>query len=276
MQEVTLSMQDVQQESLQILRKVDEICNKLNIKYFLAYGTLIGAIRHQGFIPWDDDLDIIMLRKDYDIFLSYFMEHPEELKPLRLFCPETCPEYPYTIARVSDDKYILAVDNEKSYGIGAFIDIYPYDNMFDSYEASVKLSKKSARYASLCYLSTRLKCKKERTKGKLKLLIKYPAFLLAHLLGKNFFFKKLRKNAASGQSGDCQYIGCLVWGTEKERGIFKSELFREAIDVPFEGYTFKAPKEYDTLLRQIYGDYMQLPPEEQRIGHHFYKAYLRK
>lgn len=77
-----ISMKEVQKGSLEILKKIDEICNQLNLKYYLAYGTLIGAIRHKGFIPWDDDVDIMMPRKDYDSLVQYFIDHKEELKDL--------------------------------------------------------------------------------------------------------------------------------------------------------------------------------------------------
>ena len=83
-----ISMQEVQKGSLEILKRIDKICAQLKLKYCLAYGTLIGAIRHKGFIPWDDDVDIMMPRKDYDTLVKYFIDHKDELKPLEIINPQ--------------------------------------------------------------------------------------------------------------------------------------------------------------------------------------------
>ena len=111
MNRIEMSMEQIQQESLKILDTVAALCEKLHLRYYLAYGTLIGAVRHQGFIPWDDDIDIMMPRQDYKILLQYFREHAEELKPLEVFSTYNCPDYPYMITRISNTEYVLDVHN---------------------------------------------------------------------------------------------------------------------------------------------------------------------
>ena len=97
-----LTKRDIQRHELNILIAVKEICNSHNLKFYLAGGTLLGAIRHRGFIPWDDDIDIAMPRPDYDKLLSFFKKHRDELMPLECLTMETRKNYPHMIARISD------------------------------------------------------------------------------------------------------------------------------------------------------------------------------
>lgn len=124
-----LSVEETQKVSLEILKTVAHICKTIGVRYCLIYGTLIGAVRHHGFIPWDDDLDIMMPRPDYERFLSYFKKHQSEYKHLELFNHDENANYPYMITRISDSRYQINMDNEKPYGMGVFIDIYPYDGL---------------------------------------------------------------------------------------------------------------------------------------------------
>ena len=271
-----ISMKDVQKGSLEILKKIDEICGLLNLKYCLAYGTLIGAIRHKGFIPWDDDVDIMMPRKDYNSFVNYFIDHKEELKQFEIINPQVNNKCPYTISRISDSRYQLDVDNEDDYGIGLFVDVYPLDGVGNTVASYSKLKNISSRFASLCFLSTRQSVKRENTKSALKYMIKFPAFVVAKMLGKAFFMNKLYNMAAKCDYDNSKYIGCIIWASDDGlRGIFPKEWFDEMIDVEFEGAYFKAPKEYDKVLTHGYGDYMKLPPEKDRIAHHYYDAYRK-
>ena len=122
-----LSTKEIQVKTLEIVKQVDFIAKKLDLKYALMWGTLLGAVRHAGFIPWDDDFDIMMSRRDYNILMDYFKSHKEELEPLVFFSKETRIEYPYMIGRICDTRYHLVSENEKDYGMGIFIDIYPLD-----------------------------------------------------------------------------------------------------------------------------------------------------
>lgn len=270
-----LTLQDGQSISLNIMKVVADICEQEGLVYYLAYGTLIGAIRHKGFIPWDDDIDIMMPRQDYHKLIEYFEKHEADLKPLQLFSIYNCRNYPYMITRISDSRYVLDVQNEKSYGMGVFIDIYPLDGVGDTVVEYTKNKNRASRYSSLCFLSTRIRCEKGNTKSKIRLMIKWPAFLYAKVRGKNHFIKKLEKMVEKCDYVNSNYVGCLVWGSDGVKCIFPREWLDETILVPFEGYEFRIPKEYDAILTRLYGDYMKLPPEKDRIAHHFYKIYKK-
>lgn len=271
-----LSMEDAQRGALDILEKIDKICRQENLKYYLAYGTLIGAIRHKGFIPWDDDIDIMMPRSDYECLVNYFISHKDMLAPLEIINPQVNKKCPFTISRISDSRYKLVVDNEDDYGLGLFVDIYPLDGAGDTVDEYRKLKRMSCIYASLCFLSTRQKIKRENTKSKLKYMAKFPAFLVSKLIGKERLMKKLYKIAEKYTYDNSLYIGCVIWASDDGlRGIFPKKWFDETVDVEFEGRYFKAPKEYDKVLRHGYGNYMELPAEKDRIAHHYYDAYKK-
>ena len=272
-----LTMKEVQQGSLNILKVIDRICRQNDLQYCLAYGTLLGAVRHKGFIPWDDDVDIMMPRKDYDLLVDYFVRNKEALEPYVLLNKQYNPNYPYMISRVSDNRYILDVDNEVSYGIGLFVDIYPLDGAGNTIEEYTKRKRESSRYAALCFLTSRIGVKRENTVSFCKYMLKYPAFLFAKILGRNFFMKRLENIQRRCDYSNSKYIGCMVWGSDEGlKGIFPKEWFSEMVDAEFEGDVFKIPKEYDKVLSRCYGKYMDLPPENKRIAHHFYDAYLKE
>lgn len=270
-----MSMQDIQKVSLNILKKTAEICDKQGIKYCLAYGTLIGAIRHKGYIPWDDDVDLMMMRPDYEKFLKYYAEHKEEFGCLEVMNMDNNPKYPYMITRVSDSRYTIKVKNERDCGLGIFIDIYPIDGIGNSEEEAKALLIKSCKYPSSIFLATRKYYHFGITKTWKKRLIKVPAFIYTHIMGKNYFVKKLNALLADLDYDHSEYVGCPAWTNFPYIDVYRKEWFEDLIKVPFEDGEFYAPREYDKVLRITYGDYMQLPPEKDRIYHHMYRAYKR-
>lgn len=277
MMESKLQLADVQKVELEILKKVAKVCEKENIRYFLGYGTLIGAIRHNGFIPWDDDLDIIMPRPDHDRFVEYFLAHPEQFSDLKIFTPEINPEYPYMITRVSDDRYRIVMGNEKPYGMGIFIDIYPYDGMGDTWEEAISFEKKGDILSSFCYQATRKHIEKGFAKSFFMQLVKVPVFLISKAIGKNFFQKLILKNQVRKKQFDkSKYVGNAVWGISGEINTFERKIFGDYSLIEFEDARFRVPVGYDSFLRCKYGDYMQLPPEKDREPHHNYFAVRKK
>ena len=260
-----LSLEEIQQGSFKVLLKFKEICEKNDLEYFLAYGTLIGAIRHKGFIPWDDDIDVWMPRPDYEKFVQYCIDNEAETKPFVLKHFKTCKQYIYPIARLVDTRYKIEYSNAKDYGLGLFIDIYPLDGVDKSDKKLTKTRRRQIRKISLLGAD-----KYKPASNKIKNIAKriYYAFI-----------KNKDINKAIGKWDDLaqkydyrksDYVACVVW--EPTERMDKS-YFASSLDAEFNGETFKIPKEYDGVLKYLFGDYMQLPPESERIAHHFYKAY---
>lgn len=270
-----LTLKETQQVSFEILKRIKGLCDKLGLKYVLAWGTLIGAIRHHGFIPWDDDVDIMMPRPDHDKLIHYMLTHKEEIAPLQVFNSETCKDYPYLLTRISDSRYVVHTDNEKDFGLGVFVDIYIEEGAGNSKEQALSILNKTHGLVSLLFLSTRQRYVFGLTKGWKKRLIKIPAFVYAHLMGKNYFKRKIMSYVDAADYANSSWVADITWATHPEKEVFPKTIFDNFIEVEFEGEKFRTPKDYDKVLRQVYGDYMQLPPEKDRIAHHFYSAYRK-
>lgn len=271
---MSMSMKEIQSVSLEILKKIADICDQEGLKYSLAWGTLIGAVRHKGYIPWDDDVDIQMPRPDYERLKEYFIKNADALYPLRLF-DNSVNGYPYMLARVSNDDYVIDTINEKPCGMGIFVDIYILDGTGDTYEDAWNYASKTCKYPRLIFLSTRKYYHFGTTKGFLKRLFKVFVFIYAKIMGKEYFERKLLSIISQKPYDQKDYVGCVSWCERPKYAVIKKSEFEDMIDFQFENYKFKGPREYDKYLRIWYGDYMQLPPEKERIYHHLYKAYKK-
>jgi len=261
-----LSIEEIHSFSLEILKKFVKICDEQNLEYSLAYGTLLGAVRHKGFIPWDDDLDVFMPRKDYEQFVEYCLNNGE-LYSLELFHYKTSKEYIYPIARLSDPRFRTEYRNVKDYGLGVFIDIYP----LDGFEKDEKYVSRILWKKSIVHM-----CGNEQYNPSpivYKNLFKYPVYLFSRLLNINKKIADMDKHAQKYDYDSSTYVTCACWEPNE---VYLKEWFSEMLLVDFEDIKVKIPCGFDNILRTDYGDYMKLPPEEKRQGHHFYKVYYKE
>lgn len=269
-----LSLREIQLASLEILKRIDEICRKEGFRYWLAYGTLIGAVRHGGFIPWDDDLDIMMPRPDYEAFLKYCDSHKEQLQPLVALHNTSERKLPFLITRVSDTRFKMIGEAGCDVPeMGAFIDVYPLDGLGDDYNQAVELKAK-CRNMTIPYCRAgnfqMMNAKTPRWKRVAK-----AAYSLLH--GQQVAKAETAQATllALHEYEESVYVDAASWGQAgREPFVYKRADF-ESVSCVFEGISMPIPKGFDAVLSVNYGDYMSLPPFEERVGKHSYKIIRR-
>lgn len=263
---VELNIGEVKSIQLGILKNVSKYCEDNNIRYSLAYGTLIGAIRHKGYIPWDDDIDIVMPRPDYEKFIRNFNGC---LKNYSVYATEINSNFLYPFAKVSYDKSIFIETTNIKHDIGINIDIFPMDGIpsIDNTE----LIRKQNFYRNLANFKN-VKVSTNRNIFKNIFLI----------LGKIFLFwlplkiinSKMIDNSKKYSFNNEDYCCNISTGLVANKPIPKKYL-EEYIECTFEDDKFNATKFYNQWLLSIYGDYMKMPPKEKQVTHHKYKAYKK-
>lgn len=277
-----LSLQEIQNQSLEILKEFDKICRKNNFQYSLAYGTLIGAIRHNGFIPWDDDVDVWMPRTDYDKFIEFCNIQQEKLHPLKLCTRENTGNYEFYIPRFSNQEYRYINTNPyiKDIDIGIFIDIYPIDNFCNDYNSAVSLMKKEKRENQKysIYINGKSPTNFLKTIGKMIL-----HYYLKIIYGKKYLKiidNRMMNILLKNTNDKNKYVGCVLWADKvvlhKREDVFNDNNTFNVIEHKFEDCSFYILKNYNQILKNSYGDYMQLPPEEDRHPYHEYKIEKRQ
>lgn len=267
-----LNMDEIHAVTLDVLKKIDELTTELGMPYYMAYGSLIGVVRHQGFIPWDDDLDIMMRRADYEKFLDYCISHEEELYPYRLLSIRNNENYPHMIARLCNVEYPIVVNNEIPCGMGVFVDIYPLDGVGNDLEQLKPVIKRSRRLIDMMFWATRQNF--ERPKKWYRTPDKFVKYCYAKCRGKKYLQSELEKIGSMYPYEASKYIGVITWGTDME--MYPKEYFETSERLSFEDMEVMVPGEYKKILEQIYGNYMELPPVEKRCAQHNYKAYDRQ
>lgn len=262
----TIEVEALKKVQLEILDYLHDFCMKNNIRYWIDSGTLLGAIRHKGYIPWDDDIDVGMLREDYDRFLSIFNEASDRFK---CYSIENNPHFLYPFAKVLDTETILYEPDEKGEKLSINIDVFPYDKAPEDKKELAKMYKKRNKLQKMRRLSNHHVHEGGFVRRALIAIISLPF----KLFPKGYFEKKIVKNALRYKDSNSSQIGDF---TCREIISVNREVFDSFVDVEFEGRKFKAPVGYDTWLRAFYGDYMELPPVEKRVSEHHFKAFYKE
>lgn len=262
-------LRKVQLAELEILQDVSKVCEDNNIPYFLNEGTLLGAIRHKGFIPWDDDIDIGMLRDDFQRFLNIAPEKLREKYYLQTW--DNDPQFPFAIAKVRKlgtiFKEVSSTDNEHC---ELFIDIFP----FDVFPESIKDQKKQGRTIDWCRKTLMIKngVKPWRISSnpliRLGVWIKYLPYTFCSLIyDRKKIKEKYNKTTKRFNNQNTGYVFESCCGTNYGKFVFPTQCLNKTSLVEFEGFRFRAPADPDMYLRIGYGDYMKLPPENKRVNH---------
>ncbi|MED9970153.1 MAG: LicD family protein [Ruminococcus sp.] len=267
-----ITVEESKQLQVEMLAYIDSVCRENNINYCVGFGTLIGAIRHKGFIPWDDDIDIWLLREDYEKLCSILKQKTEYV----FLSDETDPDYYFAFSRIYDnrtEKRMMRLPQIKNLGIQ--IDIFPMDNMPDEnvkeyVDNLIELEKKM--FAVIPFRCKYSFHNKDTFVRSLKRIAK-------RILNPGLSFKKARQQyidyLQSYNSSECKNVG-IPTIMYREKTLMDRSWFERFEDHPFENITVRIPCEYDKILRAIYGNYMQLPPAEKRVSHHSFKAYWKE
>ena len=262
-----LTLQELKDIEFEILKMFDAFCKENNIKYYLSHGTLLGAIRYKKFIPWDDDVDLLIPRADYDRMISLF----KDTDRYKLFAFEKDENYLYPIAKLCD---MTTLKDEGGYNngvtLGVDIDLFP----LDAWDDDLEKAKKEVKYIGKNMFRLGLtKLKKADSRNPIKKIAKGCLMVFYKMFGSKYFIKKILKAShKEGQKGN-NYLGCKAWCVYGEKGIIPADVFAETVDIEFEGEKFPAPVGWDKYLTCLYGDYLPEPPKEKQKTHHSFKAY---
>ena len=261
------SLREIQETEFGILKVFDAFCKENNIKYYLAHGTLLGAVRYKKFIPWDDDIDVLIPREDYNRLLTLFKDDDR----YRLFAFERNNNFLFPYGKLCDMS-TRKVESGYNNGLelGLDIDLFPLDLWEDDLD---KAKKEARRINKKMFRLVLSKLEKPVSINSIKRLVKGIVMCFYKMLGSRYFIKQIIKASYKPKKKNSKYVGCKAWCVYRERGIIPARAFQETIELEFEGDMFPAPKDYDTYLTCLFGDYLPEPPKEKQKTHHMFKAY---
>ena len=265
-EEVT-DISEIQQMELGIMEYIHEVCHKIGVKYFLSYGSLIGAVRHKGFIPWDDDMDICMLRDDYEKLQDYMIAHPDERYELMSY--KNNVNYVYPFMKVQDNHtYLVEEDVRIDSDMGIYVDIFPVDGYEDDQAFKDKMTKIIKKRQLSCYTFKGI----TNTKSVVNSIIRYISVIIFYFTNTNKYVSQIDELAKSRKVEDYELVDYVVY-KDMNKPVWKREWLEKVEAGSFEGKKFMIPKHYHEVLTSDYGNYMQLPPVEQQVSHHDFKLW---
>ena len=260
-------LRHLQLTELDILNEVVRICKSNKIEYFLDSGTALGAIRHQGFIPWDDDIDIGMTRPHYEKFIRLAKSQLGESYFLQTV--ETDPNAPYYFTKVRKNDTSFMEWNTRNLNMhhGLYIDIFPYDNLPNEKIERLHFHRRCHRIYSLWLVRT-IPDRVARPQKKFNWLIKAIVRRFLHLaslpIPRNLIYQYMNQTFQRYNHNDTEYLTCFAFA---DPCIFRrSDLFPLKMGT-FEGSNFTLANDVDSYLKELYGDYMRLPPKEEQVTH---------
>lgn len=266
-------LRKLQLTQLEMLKDIDKFCKQYRIKYFIAYGTALGAVRHGGFIPWDDDIDICMKRADYDRFLKLAEKKMKEKYDILTI--QKTAGYISVFAKVSKKgtKFIEATNTNEKYQQGIFIDVFPYDYAAADIKQRKKIFKKAWLWTRICMLCEISDPVIPQNINGIKRTIAVIGCKTVHLFFEFIKYDKLKayhhylKYATMYNNKDGEiYLSDYEDITPERTTLLETDIFPTKT-IQFEGYEFPIPNNVDAHLKKVYGDYMTLPPVEQRHNH---------
>ncbi len=249
-----LAHREIQLTLLEILKDIDAFCKEHDIHYSIAFGTLLGAVRHKGFIPWDDDIDLLMPRPDFERFISTYTSP-------RFRCLYNDRRFTQYFAKVEDPTTVcneMKISKKRLLGIN--VDIFPVDGKPEGTEKQIAHEKSVAKFIRRMFIIRRgFFSRYDLNIAKIEAFLHKPSYWLSKA-------ESIIKRYDYDTSRFCGTTCCTFKGLKE---VFPKSIFESYTELEFEGVLFPAFEQWDKMLRQQYGDdYMQLPPEDKRKIHH--------
>lgn len=241
------------------LKEVDKVFAKYRLRYFLVSGTMLGAVRHKGFIPWDDDIDIGMPRKDYELLIKHSNEWLPEY--LEFVCPEYDSDYPLPYGKIQDKRTTCVEKLYRKLDGGVFIDVFPLDGVPEGKIARWWHFRKFLFWRKAIYFMYRDPYKHGKGPSS------WIPLMWQKLFKRKYVQKKLKRVMT-----ECEYDGSHFMSEHynAQTRFMPRSVFGNPTDIEFEGMMLKGVEQPDEYLTIEYGDYMTLPPENKRHQHNFH------
>ncbi len=263
--ETNYDIRILQRKIIGNLEAIDTVCREHGLRYYLWAGTMLGAVRHKGFIPWDDEMDICIPRPDYEQLISHWREWLPQ--PYEVIAPETDPTYPYPFAKIEDASTTVLERPDFKFLEGIYIDVFPIDGAPADEQKRKSHFKRYKFWRHLLFLRGRDPFK--HGKG--------PRSWFPWLLHKLYSLEDLQNKVKSYMTkypyDESDYVCDYDDGL---RGVIEKRILSTPQVYPFEDKQFLGVEHYDEYLSNKYGDYMQLPPVEKQIQHHFFRLDLTR
>lgn len=269
-----IGLEEIKNLEFDLLKRIDVVCKKEKLNYSLCGGTLLGAVRHKGFIPWDDDIDIAMPREHYIRFLKYCVSHEDECG-FRIVSTMNEKGYAYLFSKACVPNTVIEEEsaNRDGANVGVYVDVFPIDGLGNQEEAKKHFHAKWLDLELLVAYNWK-KFFKSKTHAWYFEPIRLTLFLWSRFVSPSRIIENIEKYYSQYPLDKSEYAA-IVCGSYWEKEIMPTNILNEFGEVEFEGGKFMAFKKYDAYLKSIYGDYMKLPPKEKQITHHMFKAYWK-
>lgn len=270
-----LTLREIQLAELEMLKAFDVFCRQYGIRYTLFGGTLLGALRHGGFIPWDDDVDIAVPRPDYDRLLALVCDDHQKIgEQFRLLSGDRDTKFAFPFAKLVRTDIVLD-SASKAYthdGDGVWLDLFPLDGLPENTDELNQVWAEAAVLRKHLARSVSIISKRRNGESLVRWIARAPLSLYARIKGYTYYRDRMI-STAKAQGFDHTYVGNIVYGVDDwHLEILSMEECLDLQDLEFEGESFMALKNAEEFLTRRYGDWRKLPPEEERNAH-FLKAY---
>ena len=263
-----IQIDELRELQMQILDHVNAFCHKYGIKYTISGGTLLGAVRHGGYIPWDDDMDIQMLRREYNRFTELWNKDTSQHDHYELVNIESGNNMGYPFGKVHDTRTTTYIGRLERTGV--YIDVFPVDKVRDEQDFNVRHSEIKELYKkrSVCFSLLRSRYEKTSLKQRVRQL-----FLNPHISYEDVAIK-INNLAKINNEENCPFVFEMIAGMQCKKMIPK-EVFEVYEEIKFENRRYMSVKDFDTYLERTFGDYMKLPPVEKQKSFHNFLAYWK-